>query len=102
MSSTGSVNVDILLQAVTYWAIESLFLNFFSFSFFQVEVSPSDGNDMQVAYEELSVLVSADTFEKVDEAVALIELLVTSVSVSSLNVEAIYAFSFYYLFSSAC
>uniref|UniRef100_A0A2P2M8W4 Uncharacterized protein MANES_15G105700 n=3 Tax=Rhizophora mucronata TaxID=61149 RepID=A0A2P2M8W4_RHIMU len=46
----------------------------------KVEISPSDGSETQVAYEELSVHVSADTFEKVDAAVALLELLVTSVS----------------------
>ncbi|KAJ9153357.1 hypothetical protein P3X46_026805 [Hevea brasiliensis] len=46
----------------------------------KVEISPSDTNDTHLAYEELNVHVSADTFEKVDEAVALIELLVTSVS----------------------
>ncbi|KAG6790963.1 hypothetical protein POTOM_000072 [Populus tomentosa] len=46
----------------------------------KVEISPSDGNETQVAYEELSVLVTADTFEKVDAAVVLIELLITSVS----------------------
>ncbi|XP_015581899.2 splicing factor 1 [Ricinus communis] len=46
----------------------------------KVEISPSGGNDTQDAYEELNVHVSADTFEKVDGAIALIELLVTSVS----------------------
>ncbi|KAJ6427975.1 hypothetical protein OIU84_023393 [Salix udensis] len=46
----------------------------------KVEISPSDGNETQVVYEELSVLVTADTFEKVDAAVVLIELLLTSVS----------------------
>ncbi|KAJ6307238.1 hypothetical protein OIU76_017100 [Salix suchowensis] len=46
----------------------------------KVEISPSDGNETQVAYEELSVLVTGDTFEKVDAAVVLIELLLTSVS----------------------
>lgn len=39
-------------------------------------------NETHLAYEELHVHVSAETFEKVDEAVALIELLITSVSVS--------------------
>lgn len=52
-------------------------------SFFQVEISSSDGTETQVVYEELSVLVTADTFEKVDAAVVLIELLLASVSVSS-------------------
>ncbi|XP_024449775.1 uncharacterized protein LOC7483260 isoform X2 [Populus trichocarpa] len=46
----------------------------------KVEISPSDGNETKVAYEELSVHVTADTFEKVDAAVVLIELLITSVS----------------------
>ncbi|KAG5227553.1 splicing factor [Salix suchowensis] len=46
----------------------------------KVEISPSDGNETKVAYEELSVLVTGDTFEKVDAAVVLIELLLTSVS----------------------
>ncbi|KAJ6694628.1 RNA-BINDING KH DOMAIN-CONTAINING PROTEIN [Salix koriyanagi] len=46
----------------------------------KVEISSSDGNETQVVYEELSVLVTASTFEKVDEAVVLIELLLSSVS----------------------
>ncbi|GAV65889.1 KH_1 domain-containing protein [Cephalotus follicularis] len=46
----------------------------------KVEVSPSDGNEIQDVYEELHVHVSADTYEKVDAAVALIELLFTSVA----------------------
>lgn len=49
----------------------------------QVEISTSDGN-VQGAYEELYINISADTYEKVDAAADLIELLVTSVSVSSL------------------
>ncbi|KAF9596236.1 hypothetical protein IFM89_008399 [Coptis chinensis] len=48
-----------------------------------VEITLSDRNDDQGCYEELYVHVSADTFEKVDAAVALIELLVTPVSWSS-------------------
>lgn len=42
----------------------------------------SDIPKAQGAYEELYVNVSADTYEKVDAAVALIELLLTPVSVS--------------------
>lgn len=45
----------------------------------KVEVT-SDGPEAHVAYEELHVHVSADTYEKVDAAVALVELLVTPVS----------------------
>ena len=44
----------------------------------------ADESDNQNLYEELYVHVSADTYEKVDAAVALIELLVTPVSVSSI------------------
>ncbi|KAJ9697735.1 hypothetical protein PVL29_007045 [Vitis rotundifolia] len=46
--------------------------------FVQVEVTPSDG--IQGAYEELYLHISAKTSEKVDAAVALIELLATPVS----------------------
>ncbi|XP_038725781.1 branchpoint-bridging protein isoform X2 [Tripterygium wilfordii] len=46
----------------------------------KVEIFPSDGNDFQTDYEELYILVSAETFERVDAAVSLIEMLVTSVS----------------------
>lgn len=46
----------------------------------KVEISPRDGNEIIGAYEELYVSVSAETFEKVDAAVTVIELLVTSVS----------------------
>ncbi|TYH04575.1 hypothetical protein ES288_A08G017600v1 [Gossypium darwinii] len=46
----------------------------------KVEISTPDGNETQDAYEELYVHLSADTFEKVDGAVALIELLVSSIS----------------------
>ncbi|KAK9273787.1 hypothetical protein L1049_018597 [Liquidambar formosana] len=42
-------------------------------------VSPEE-KEIHGAYEELYVLISADTYEKVDAAVALIELLVTPVS----------------------
>ncbi|RVX15625.1 hypothetical protein CK203_009188 [Vitis vinifera] len=43
-----------------------------------LEIAPSDG--IQAAHEELYLHISAETFEKVDVAVALIELLVTPVS----------------------
>ncbi|KAM7278143.1 hypothetical protein ACFE04_005277 [Oxalis oulophora] len=46
----------------------------------KVEVSPADGNGISAVYEELHVVISADTYEKVDAAVSLIELLITSVS----------------------
>ncbi|KAH1108887.1 hypothetical protein J1N35_012655 [Gossypium stocksii] len=46
----------------------------------KVEISTPDGNETQDSYEELYVHLSADTFEKVDGAVALIELLVSSIS----------------------
>ncbi|XVF47497.1 hypothetical protein PTKIN_Ptkin03bG0113500 [Pterospermum kingtungense] len=46
----------------------------------KVEISSPHGNETQDAYEELYVHLSADTFEKVDGAVALIELLVSSIS----------------------
>ncbi|XP_059430259.1 uncharacterized protein LOC132163899 [Corylus avellana] len=44
------------------------------------EIKSSDGNEIQGAYEELYVQISAETFEKVDAAVSVIELLVTSVA----------------------
>ncbi|XP_040993363.1 atrophin-1 isoform X2 [Juglans microcarpa x Juglans regia] len=44
------------------------------------EIKLSDGNEIHGAYEELCVQISAETFEKVDAAVSIIELLVTSVS----------------------
>ncbi|XP_026455210.1 proline-rich protein 36-like isoform X2 [Papaver somniferum] len=43
------------------------------------ETTSSDGNDVQIAYEELYVHVSADSFEKIDAAVSLIELLISPV-----------------------
>ncbi|XP_039048538.1 splicing factor 1-like [Hibiscus syriacus] len=46
----------------------------------KVEISTPDGSEPQDAYEELFVRLSADTFEKVDGAVALIELLTSSIS----------------------
>lgn len=47
----------------------------------QVEVA--SGENVSGNYEEMYVQVSAETYEKVDAAVALIELLVTPVSVST-------------------
>ncbi|KAK9170533.1 hypothetical protein Syun_002673 [Stephania yunnanensis] len=44
------------------------------------EIIVSDGNEAQISYDELYVHIVADTYEKVDAAVALIELLVTPVS----------------------
>ncbi|XWS71042.1 hypothetical protein CRYUN_Cryun03dG0102900 [Craigia yunnanensis] len=46
----------------------------------KVDISSPDGNETLDAYEELYVHLSADTFGKVDGAVALIELLVSSIS----------------------
>ncbi|XVE78780.1 hypothetical protein DITRI_Ditri14bG0005400 [Diplodiscus trichospermus] len=46
----------------------------------KVEISSPDDNETLDAFEELCVHLSADTFEKVDGAVALIELLVSSIS----------------------
>ena len=51
---------------------------------FQLEITHSDKSEAVDAYEELHVNISADTYEKVDTAVALIELLFTPVSVSLL------------------
>ncbi|CAM8913501.1 unnamed protein product [Rhodiola kirilowii] len=48
----------------------------------KVEIT-SDDKKSQDDYMELYVLVSADTYDKVDSAVALVELLVTPVTVSS-------------------
>ncbi|KAH6784954.1 Nucleic acid-binding [Perilla frutescens var. hirtella] len=50
----------------------------------QVEIT-ADGKEVGNAYEDMYVYVSADTYEKVDAAVALIELLVTSVSVNPVS-----------------
>lgn len=44
------------------------------------EITSPDEKEIHSAYEELYVLISADTYEKVDAAVSLIELLVTPVS----------------------
>ncbi|KAG5524950.1 hypothetical protein RHGRI_031588 [Rhododendron griersonianum] len=46
----------------------------------KVEITSSDGNEAKGTFEELYVQVSADTYDKVDAAVALIEMLVTPVS----------------------
>lgn len=46
----------------------------------KVEITSLDGNEIKSSYDELYVQVSAETFGKVDAAVALIELLVTPVS----------------------
>ncbi|KAG9457730.1 hypothetical protein H6P81_002238 [Aristolochia fimbriata] len=51
------------------------------------EITSADKNDTRDGYQELYVQVSADTFEKVDAAVALIELLVTPVSGNSNTAE---------------
>ncbi|XP_028801558.1 splicing factor-like protein 1 isoform X3 [Neltuma alba] len=44
----------------------------------KAEIKP--GNDVHDTYEEMHVIVSADSFEKVDAAVSIIELLITSVT----------------------
>ncbi|XP_073024738.1 uncharacterized protein [Primulina eburnea] len=49
------------------------------------EVSATDAKETVSSYEDLYVHVSADTFEKIDAAVALIELLITPVSVNTLS-----------------
>lgn len=49
----------------------------------EVEIKLSDGNETHSGYEELYVHVSAETYEKVDVAVSLIELVVTPVSVNN-------------------
>ncbi|KAL6203801.1 hypothetical protein ACLB2K_027500 [Fragaria x ananassa] len=46
----------------------------------KAEIKQYAGSEIQAEYEKLYVHVSADTFEKVDAAVAVIELLITSVS----------------------
>ncbi|WCJ32435.1 RNA-binding KH domain-containing protein [Euphorbia peplus] len=46
----------------------------------KVQISASNVGETQTAYKELNIHVSAETFEKVDGAVALIELIITSVS----------------------
>ncbi|KAL4195950.1 hypothetical protein AMTRI_Chr04g243640 [Amborella trichopoda] len=49
----------------------------------KIEISQLEGNEDQSVYGDLYVHVSADTYEKVDAAVALIELLVTPVSANA-------------------
>ncbi|CAA2992287.1 splicing factor 1 [Olea europaea subsp. europaea] len=48
----------------------------------KIEVASSDGKETPGAYDELHIHVSADTYEKVDAAVSLIELLVNPVSMN--------------------
>jgi len=48
--------------------------------YFQGEIKP--GTDIQCSYKEMYVNISADSFEKVDAAMTIIELLITSVTVS--------------------
>lgn len=48
----------------------------------QSEIHLQDINETQAAYEDLHINVSADSYDKVDAAVALIELLLAPVSVS--------------------
>jgi hypothetical protein len=47
---------------------------------FQGEIKP--GTDVQCSYKEMHVKISADSFDKVDAAISIIELLVSSVTVS--------------------
>nr|GMD13107.1 splicing factor 1 [Ipomoea batatas] len=49
----------------------------------KVEVTSADGNESCSSYQEMYVQVLADTYEKVDAAVSLIELLVNPVSVKA-------------------
>ncbi|CAN1335838.1 Branchpoint-bridging protein [Linum perenne] len=44
----------------------------------KVEISAASANETLTTYDELTVLVSADTFDKVDSAVSVVELLVSS------------------------
>jgi len=48
----------------------------------QSEIRHQDINEVQDAYEDLYINVSADSYDKVDAAVVLIELLLAPVSVS--------------------
>lgn len=50
----------------------------------QDEIKPTDGHETQSAYERLYVYMSADTFDKIDAAISVMELLITSISVSQL------------------
>lgn len=45
----------------------------------KVEISSADSNDILSTFEELYVQISADSYGKVDAAVSLIELLITSI-----------------------
>ncbi|KAG7627148.1 putative K domain, type 1 superfamily protein [Arabidopsis thaliana] len=46
----------------------------------KVELSPSDENEIQKSWQELYFQISSDTYEKVDAAIAVVELLMSSVS----------------------
>ncbi|XP_052166578.1 uncharacterized protein LOC127783360 isoform X2 [Oryza glaberrima] len=52
------------------------------------EIRQADIGEVQGAYEDLYINVSADTHDKVDAATALIELLLTPVSINSRAIEA--------------
>ncbi|KAK1435206.1 hypothetical protein QVD17_00967 [Tagetes erecta] len=52
----------------------------------EIEITSSDGNEVNGDYEKLYVLVTAETYEKVDSAVSLIELLVTPVLANAVAV----------------
>lgn len=47
---------------------------------FQGEVKP--GTDIQCSFKEMHVDISADSFDKVDAAVSIIEILIASVTVT--------------------
>ncbi|KAL6659618.1 hypothetical protein ACP70R_003658 [Stipagrostis hirtigluma subsp. patula] len=49
----------------------------------KIEIRHSDINEVQSAYEDLHINVSADSYDKVDAAVALIDLLLAPVTVNS-------------------
>lgn len=53
------------------------------YSILQHLITQSEIKEAQDSFEDLHVSISADTYEKIDAAVALIELLLTPVSVSS-------------------
>ncbi|CAA7045117.1 unnamed protein product [Microthlaspi erraticum] len=46
----------------------------------EVELSATDENEIQTSWQELYFQISSDTYEKVDAAIAVIELLISSVS----------------------
>lgn len=52
----------------------------------EIEITSLDGNEAHGDCEELSVLVTAETYDKVDAAVSLIELLVTPVLANTVAV----------------